>query len=321
MIFVYAILFTTVFFVLQLLFMKKKNRYQKRVEKYLPRTERTTQTEAASTKILKEDRKKFLKGLILIISKLFVGRHMAIKWKGKLDQANIQMKAEEFLAWRILICAGGVLIGFLLNAPLTAILLVFVAFLFPAAYVDRRIRLRLVMSEKQLPQALGTMSSAMKSGFSFIQAMQLVGKEIPDPIGTEFNRTIRQINLGVTMDDSFKQLLERLPNQDMELMVNAILIQRTTGGNLTDILEVMQETLRERVRFREELKALTAQGKMSALVISLLPLGVAVLLNIMDPTYFIPMLQHPLGWALIIGGIFSGIMGWVMIQKIVKIEV
>ncbi|MDG5788467.1 type II secretion system F family protein [Evansella sp. AB-P1] len=320
MFFLLMLIFTILFAAIQFLVFKRKNRFEKRVEKYLPRQgERNEQVKHQNTG--KKSPKNAFKGFIIKISKLFVGKKVALKWKQKLDQANVPIKPEEFIAYRFTFCIIGLLLGFIFQQFLFAFLLVFVGFLLPAAYVDRRIRVRLVLSEKQLPQALGTMSSAMKSGFSFIQAMQLVGKEIPDPLGTEFMRTIRQINLGVTMEDAFKQLLDRLPNQDMELMVNAILIQRTTGGNLTDILEVMQETLRERVRFREELKALTAQGKMSAIVISLLPLGIAFLLNLMDPTYFLPMFQHPLGLVLLIAGVFSGIMGWVMIQKIVKIEV
>src|SRR5690606_16452868 len=104
----------------------------------------------------------------------------------------------------------------------------------------------------QLAPALGTMASAMRSGFSFIQAMQLIGREVPDPIGPEFERTVREINLGISMEEAFKNLLRRLPNEDLEIVAPALLIQRPTGGNLAELRETMEETVRGRIRIKEE---------------------------------------------------------------------
>ena len=106
-----------------------------------------------------------------------------------------------------------------------------IGYFIPLYVLNNRKNKRMARCAAQLPSALGTMATAMKAGFSFLQAMQLVGKEISDPIGPEFNRTLREINLGVPFEEAFNNLLERLPNDDLEIIVNALLVQRTTGGN------------------------------------------------------------------------------------------
>lgn len=239
-----------------------------------------------------------------------------------LESSDIPLKVEEFITIRVGLFFIFLLIPILLGHHfILAILIGFIGWKLPSYFVKRRKEKRITAGSAQLPQVLEIMSSAMKSGFSFLQAMQQVAKEIPEPIGLEFMRTLKEINYGVQMDTAFQNLLRRLPNKDLEIILTAILIQRTTGGNLSQILETIHETIAERVRMKDELKALTSQGRISALVITLLPVGLGLILSVMNPEYFTPMLEHPIGWALIGGGIISGIIGWIVIQKIVTIEV
>ncbi|MBB5173483.1 type II secretion system F family protein [Texcoconibacillus texcoconensis] len=314
-----ALIFTLIFGFIGSFIVKRKKRYEKRIEKYLTKQDRNQGSSEDEEE--GKEAKKPLEQLIIRLGRVFAGKKIANKWKEKLAQANMDIKAEHFIAKRMIYALFAGLFAFAINMTAMMIFFALIGYLLPVIQVNRKIKKRLSISETQLPQALGTMSSAMKSGFSFLQAMQLVGREMDDPIGTEFNRVIRQINLGTSMEDAFGQLLDRLPNQDMELMVNAVLVQRTTGGNLTEILEMMQETIRERVRFREELKSLTAQGRMSAIIISMLPVAIGLFLAFIDPEYFTPLLNHPVGWAMIGFGIISGLFGWFVIQKIVTIEV
>jgi tight adherence protein B len=244
------------------------------------------------------------------------------KLENELQSASIPLKVEEFITIRIVIFGLAIIITILMGVHfLLALMVGFIGWKLPAIYMKRKKKIRIEASADQLPQALETMANAMKSGFSFMQAMQVVSKEIPDPIGIEFQRTIKEINLGVSMEIVFGNLLQRLPNKDLEIVLTAVLIQRSTGGNLAQILETIHETISERVRMKDELKALTSQGRMSALVITLLPVILGLVLNLMNPDYFSPMFSHPLGWLLLGGGTMSGIIGWVVIQKIVTIEV
>jgi tight adherence protein B len=165
------------------------------------------------------------------------------------------------------------------------------------------------------------MANSMRAGFSFMQAMQLVGKEVPDPLGPEFERTLKDINYGLSIEEAFKNLFQRLPDKELGLVINALMIQRSSGGNLATLLETMQETIRGRVRIKEELRTLTAQGRMSSWIISLLPVALGLYLYFMNPEYFGPLLNHPLGKVMLSFGVIFGILGWLLIRKIVNIEV
>jgi tight adherence protein B len=187
--------------------------------------------------------------------------------------------------------------------------------------MKRKRKKRLAYVNYQLIEVLGMMANSMRAGFSFMQAMQLVGKEIPDPLGPEFERVIRQAGLGVPLEDVFEEMEKRLPNKELEVVIRAILAQRRSGGNLAELLETMEETIRGRVRILEELNTLTAQGRMSSWIITLLPVALGLYLALVNREYFAPMLEHPLGWAMLFIASVSIIIGWVVIQKIIRIEV
>ncbi len=180
---------------------------------------------------------------------------------------------------------------------------------------------RLNLLSYQLIETLGMMANSMRAGFSFMQAMQLAGKEMPAPLGPEFERVVRESGLGVPLEQVLLDLANRLPNKELEVVVQAILSQRKSGGNLAELMEKMEDTIRGRVRILEELNTLTAQGKMSSWIITLLPVCLGLYLNFMSKDYFSPMLEHPLGWMMIFISAISLILGWILIQKIIRIEV
>jgi tight adherence protein B len=188
-------------------------------------------------------------------------------------------------------------------------------------FVKRRRNKRLNQLTYQLIEVLGMMGNSMRAGFSFMQAMQLVGKEIPDPLGPEFDRCVRQARLGIPLEAVFAELIDRLPNKELDVVLSAILTQRSSGGNMAELLETMEETIRGRIRVLEELRTLTAQWRMSSWIITLLPVGLAFYLAIVNHDYFSPMLNHPLGLTMLFIGAFLILIGWVLIQKIINIEV
>jgi tight adherence protein B len=301
------------------LLLKRRVSYEQRLQKFLPRAVEP-ESEAVSNQQIKRQ-KDVWKEVFHLISKQFAGRQYIQRWKQKIEEAGMKLNPEEFFVIRLLSVVGLFFITFILEIKMLAFIFPLIGWILPVFYLKRQKEKRLQRCAVQLPQTLGTMATAMKSGFSFIQAMQLVGKEIPDPIGPEFTRTIREINLGISTETAFQNLLQRLPNDDLKIFVSALLIQRSTGGNLAQILETIQETITERVRIKEDLKTLTSQGRMSAWVISLLPILIGIILNMMNPEYFVPMLQHPIGWLMLGMGIISLTIGWIFIQRIVKIEV
>lgn len=318
---VYFLAFTLLFLGIGSYFYRKKNVVKRRIETFIPNDIRNTIV-VDEQEHHKKERVK-LKEIFLKLSTVIRPRkNKGERLQQELDTGGIPLKPEEFILIRVVIVGLVVILTLMLHLHVLVILLSSAfAWMIPGFYLKHKKEKRLLKCASQLPQALETMSTAMKSGFSFMQAMQIIAKEVPDPIGPEFSRAIQDINLGVSMETAFETMLKRLPNKDLDIVVTALLIQRTTGGNLTQILETIKETITERVRMKEELNALTAQGKMSAWVISLLPVILGLLLNVMNPAYFSPLVSHPLGWTLLGFGAISGMVGWLLIQKIIKIEV
>lgn len=311
------LLCTCFYFVLGLVLAKRKNPFEARIKKFLPKTPEAT--------VQDKDEKKSNEFLVKHFSWMlhfFKNKKIVIKSNEKLVHSGSAWRPEEFFAIRLGLLVLGLLLGIVFGQSFfAALILALLGFFLPVFYLNKKKKERLAKGAAQLPQALGTMATAMRAGFSFLQAMQLVGKEIQEPIGMEFSNAIKQMNLGVSMEEAFRDMLKSFPNKDLEMVINALLIQRSTGGNLAQLLENMQVTITERIKMKEELNALTSQGKMSAWVISLLPAGLGVLLHIMNPDYFSPLLHHPLGIAMLGMGTLSGSIGWVIIRKIVNVEV
>ncbi|MBU9711579.1 type II secretion system F family protein [Evansella tamaricis] len=313
---------STISFALTVIFYRnKKDKVKKRISQFLPSEEKIAERHAELG--TKRSKLAILKNIINTIAKrISTSEIKRNKLEKELESADIPLKVEEFITIRVVLFALALIIPIVFGLPLLgSIIIGFVCWKLPSIFLKKRKESRVAAGAVYLPQTLETMSSAMKSGFSFMQAMQLVSREVPDPIGTEFQRTINEINLGISTEEAFANLLQRLPNKDLEVAIQAILIQRSTGGNLATILETIQETITERIRMKDELKALTSQGRMSALVITLLPIGLGLVLNVMNPGYFTPMLSHPLGLVLLGGGVVSGLFGWLFIKKVVTIEV
>jgi tight adherence protein B len=293
-----------------------KKRLTNRIEEYLPAYGIEDHNKT------KEKKPSIINRIYLSVATFFQNVHFSERTKKLLLEAGSPLKPEEFLALRILAAAGigifSALIGFKWYICTIAVVIGLEA---PAFLIKRKRKRRLTFLSHQLIEVLGMTANSMRAGFSFMQAMQLVGKEVPEPLGPEFDRVVRQTGLGVPLEDVFAELVERLPNKELEVVVQAILAQRKSGGNLAELLETMEETIRGRVRILEELKTLTAQGKLSSYIITFLPIGLGLYLTLVSKDYFQPMLQHPLGWLLLGVCAVSISIGWVLIQKIIKIEV
>ncbi|MBM7661632.1 tight adherence protein B [Bacillus mesophilus] len=309
------IITTLVFYLLFSLLTKRYRRIESRLEKYIPRMVQETVHE-------KETKQKAEKSLVSNLGEQFKEVKYVREMQVTLEQAGMAIKAEEFFVLRLIVSLLSFIVPLLLGlSVLYSLGLGIIGFLAPKFYVSQKRKRRLTRSANQLAEALGIMANSMRAGFSFMQAMQLIGREMPDPIGPEFDKTIRDINYGITTETAFMYLAKRLPDKELEMVIHALLIQRTSGGNLAELLETMQETIRGRIRVKEELNTLTAEGKMSAWIVTLLPVGVGLYLNFVNPDYFSPILLHPIGWIVLGAGSLFILLGWLIIQKIIKIEV
>ena len=173
----------------------------------------------------------------------------------------------------------------------------------------------------QLVDALVNMGNSLKAGFSLNQALELVQREMENPMSQEIRLVTQEIRLGVSVENALQHLLERMPSQDLDLVVTAITISREIGGNLTEVFDNIADTVRERHRIGGKIDALTAQGKLQGIIISLLPIGVGVALNLINPKKMEPMFNTFLGWLMIVGILGLEALGMFVIFKIVSIEV
>lgn len=173
----------------------------------------------------------------------------------------------------------------------------------------------------QLGDAISMMSNALKAGFTFQQAMDLIAKEMPDPISGEFRKALQEIQLGVPIEVGLENLAKRVQNADFDLLVTAVVIQRQVGGNLSQIMNTIGETIRERIKLKGEIKSLTAEGVMSGWILGGMPIFMILMVKLINPNYFNPMLKSEFGKYIIGFAIVSEIIGGLIIKKLVNLKV
>lgn len=173
----------------------------------------------------------------------------------------------------------------------------------------------------QLGPAINLLVNGIRSGYSLLQAMEAVARDMPPPIGEEFRRVTLEVGLGIPMEDAMVHMLKRVPSDDLELMITAINVQHEVGGNLAEILDIISFTIRERVRIKGEIATLTAQGVITGYVISGLPIALTLFLYVLNREYMGRMFRMPCGWVMMGVAIFIIAIGFFVMMKITKIEV
>jgi len=239
----------------------------------------------------------------------------------KLTRAHIPLKGDEFIT----ICIISAVICFFLfstvfKSAAAGIGFSIVGWLIPGWVVGSKRNKRLKSINNQLGDAITLISNSLKAGYSFFQAVDTVTSEMPGSISEEFAQLKKEISLGVTTEAALESLAARVGSEDLELVVTAILIQRQVGGNLAEILDNICETIRERIRIKGEVKTITAQGRMSGIIISVLPVAVGIMLAFLNPAHVSLLFTTPIGLAMIGASVFMELIGIYLINKIVKIE-
>ena len=241
--------------------------------------------------------------------------------EGALETADLPLKPGEAIVGTIALAvmlaivvtavARSVVWGVIVGVAIVGLALIFINF------VAARHRKRF---ENQLPDTLNLISTSLRAGYSLLQAVEAVGEEAPEPTRREFGRAIAEIRLGKSIDDSMDDIAKRMASQDFEWTVIAMNIQREVGGNLAEVLQTTAETMVLRNRLRREMKALTAEGRISAIVLAVMPIGLFAFIWVSNPDYVEPLTSSTMGIALLVGGAVFILIGILWMQKIVKVD-
>lgn len=191
----------------------------------------------------------------------------------------------------------------------------------PLLYVLRKRQRRFDQFQEKLPAAIDLMVSALRAGNSTIGALGIVASEAPEPVRREFRICFDEQSYGVDMRAAMRNLVTRVPLPDMRIITTAILIQKESGGNLAEVLDKTAQVIRERFRLRDQIRVHSAQGRLTGLILSLMPLAMGLLLFAMNPEYIMVLFTHPLGHKLMIAGAVMNMLGLLVIRKIVRIKV
>lgn len=237
-------------------------------------------------------------------------------------RAGLPLLGSEFLA----ISAGFSLLVFVIFAlatlnPVTGLLAVLLFLAADFVFVQRRISKRLNNFQRQLADCLSLVANSLRAGFSFLQTMEIISREMEPPMSTEFERVMGDTSLGKSLDEALHDMDERVGSADFSLVVTAVLIQQQVGGNLATILDTIRSTITERIRLRREIGTLTAQGKASGMVLTVIPVAMALFLYLTAPDYITPLFTTTIGRMFIAGAALLVIIGFIIIRKIVDIKI
>jgi tight adherence protein B len=242
--------------------------------------------------------------------------------KRMIDQADLHITVMRLVLFSLTAAAFGYLAASMITISLPLkLVFALIAGALPFLHVMNKRKKRMKKFLQLLPDALDLMSRGLSAGHAFTEALQMVSTEMPEPIASEFRKTYDEQNLGLSLKLALENLIQRMPLLDLRMCVTAIMIQRETGGNLSELLEKVAYTIRERFRIMEDLKTLTLSSRWSAWLLCGLPIFMAVYMTAMNPTYMEVMWRDPRGHNLLFIAATMQILGMLMVNKIMKIKI
>lgn len=304
----------------------EKELVEERIEKYM---EGTTELEFGSS-YDEEDLEK-TSALTEWMNERVRGTSFGDRTTQLLQRADMKFKPGEYVALMIMSSVGTGVLMMLVGGKGTfdgiaqgfAIAGLVIGLFLPRIFVIQKQKKRLRDFNGQLPDMLNLMVNGLRAGYSTMQALEAISKELPPPINNEFRRVVQEMQLGIPMETSLDNLLERIPSEDLDLVITAINVQREVGGNLAEVLETISHTIRERIRIKGEVKTLTTQVSYSGKLLALMPVFLLIALWLLNREYVMQFFAEPVWCGASILGC-SGIMiiiGWIVMNKIADIEV
>ena len=251
--------------------------------------------------------------------------HFSRRAQEQIQQAGMTWSSTRLLTMMALLGVVGVVLGtmlpFLVNGPITAAVLGLGCSTLPYLYVRHKRQTRLDTLEEQFPEALDFLSRSMRAGHAFSISLEMVGEELADPLGQEFRGLFNEQNLGAPLDVALHNFGLRVPLLDVRFFTSSVLLQRQTGGNLSEILTRLAYIIRERFRLKGQVKAASAHGRLTATILTLLPIGTMLGLLLVAPGYLQAMAADTDGKWMIGGAIVAQVLGNFFIKKIINIKV
>jgi tight adherence protein B len=240
----------------------------------------------------------------------------------QLARADLKITVGEFAAATvILIVVAGAVAYLLKRDVIVAVGACLAGFFAPRFYVGHLRSKRLKAFNDQLADTINLMVNGIRAGYSILQAMEAVSREMGPPIATEFERVVQEVQLGLTLEQALNNILRRIPSDDLDMMITAINVQREVGGNLAEVLDTISYTIRERIRIKGDIRALTAYGRGAGNMLSAIPVILSVVIYLINPEFMSLLFTHPCGWIMVGIAVVGIVVGYLVIRKVVNIEV
>ena len=275
----------------------------------------------AITSLLKEIEPEKPTGFKSVLASLHFTRHA----QEQIQQAGLSWSPTRLVAAMGLMAIPGLGLGamlpFLLNGTTTAVVLGLIFGALPYLYVKHKRKKRLERLEEQFPEALDFLARSMRAGHAFSISLEMLGEELEDPLGMEFRALFNEQNLGAPLDIALRNFGERVPLLDARFFISSVLLQKQTGGNLSEILSRLAYVIRERFRLKGQVKAASAHGRLTATILTVLPVATMLGLLVVAPGYLQSMAEDPDGKWMIAGAIVAQVLGNFFIKKIINIKV
>ena len=270
-----------------------------------------------------ESSQGWIPGRVTRFGKRFAeSRGFSDRLDAELESAGVRVRSGEFVVLSVVAFVVGAVVGAaILRGPLLALIAGAVCGVGPTMALRMALKKRTEKMREQLPDVLTIMASSLRAGHSFMQALDTVAREIPQPAATEFQRVVSEIRLGRATDDALEALARRVGSPDFKWAVLAVNIQREVGGNLAEILDNVADTLRERAMMRRQIQVLTAEGRLSAWVLAALPVAIAVYMFSVNPEYISLLVTTKIGLFMTGGALTLLVLGVLWMRKIVDIDV
>jgi len=266
--------------------------------------------------------KRALEGPLPGVDRLVAGTRGGISLQSLIDQSGVKITPSAVVLISVMgALMAGLITYLLLPLALVVVLVALAAAFAPFGFLLHRRGRRLKRFEEMFPEALDLLSRAIRAGHAFQTAMGMVADELPEPVGPEFKKTFDQQNYGLPLRDALNELSERIQLLDVRFFVTAVLIQRDTGGNLSEILDNLAHVVRERFKIQRQVRVHTAHGRFTGYVLLALPAALAVALSVINPAHMELLFHERMGQIMLMGAIVMQSIGFVWIRKVIKIEV
>jgi len=251
---------------------------------------------------------------------------LSIRWTDKLsrmiEQSGTESTLGVFMLLSIVLASGGFVISlWVASNALLSLIIAFFLGVFPFLYVYLKKKRRMEKFQRQLPDALDLIARALKAGHAFTGGLKMVGDELGEPVGTEFEKTLYEINFGSGIPEALKGLTQRVDCPDLRFFIISVIIQRETGGNLAEILAKIAYLIRERFKLQNRVQVLSAEGKLSAIILIAIPFVIALALSVLNPAYIKTLFIDPIGKALVAFALLMMVIGMVVMKRMIQIKV